>query len=243
MIRYLVLSSFLFIFSHTALAVCKVNDFVIGAEYKITTTKKNDNRSNTRHLILWRNGRQAAHQLSETGITEVWEQTNNGLLRLVRYFDNHQHGIEYQPNEINNGKGDKSWDMKSQLITNKLIKLMQKKSVKGKGCKKTAYYTLKSNNKIINLNWLTQQRLVKSYSETSDSSKIKWELVRITTDKKQINDIFSARSNYQTTDYADIGDNESDPFLMKMINLGFVEHGASGFYDAKGNTLKAHHQH
>ena len=243
MIRFLVLSSFLFIFSHAALATCKTSNSVIGAEYKITTLKKNDNRSHSRHLVLWRNGRQVAHQLSETGITEVWEQTSNGLLRLVRYFDHHHRGIEYQPNEINKGKGNKNWEIKTQLITNKLIKAMQKKSVTGKDCKKTAQYALKSGNKTINLDWLTQPRLVKSYSETTEASKTQWELLRIITDKKQINSIFSVRSNYQTTDYADIGDNESDPFLMKMINLGFVEHGASGFYDTKGNTLKAHHHH
>jgi len=28
-----------------------------------------------------------------------------------------------------------------------------------------------------------------------------------------------------------------------MINLGFVEHGATGFYDAQGNQLQSEHQH
>ena len=29
---------------------------------------------------------------------------------------------------------------------------------------------------------------------------------------------------YQSTDFADIGDNESDPFLQRMIHQGFIEH-------------------
>jgi len=243
MIRFLLLFSFFLIFSHTALATCKVNKAAIGAEYKITTKKINTNISNTHHLILWRNDKQVAHQLSETGITEVWEQTNNGLLRLVRYFDKYHRGIEYQPNEINNGQGYKNWDVKSQLIADKLIKSMHRKSVKGKGCDKIESYTLKTNDKLINLDWLTQRRLVKTYSETTSSAKLKWELVSIITNKKKINNIFSIRSDYKTTDYTDIGDNESDPFLMKMINLGFVEHAASGFYDSKGNNLDGNHHH
>ena len=54
---------------------------------------------------------------------------------------------------------------------------------------------------------------------------------------------FAEWYNYQTTDYAYIGDNENDPFLAKMINQGFVEHGASGFYDAQGNQLQGSHKH
>ena len=33
---------------------------------------------------------------------------------------------------------------------------------------------------------------------------------------------------YQSTDFADIGDNESDPFLQRMIHQGFIEHAGHG---------------
>jgi len=61
--------------------------------------------------------------------------------------------------------------------------------------------------------------------------------------KAQIQQQFALWDAYQTTDYADIGDNEGDPFLAKMINLGFIEHGASGFYDANGKALGGGHSH
>jgi len=63
------------------------------------------------------------------------------------------------------------------------------------------------------------------------------------TEPKKIEEFFRIRGSYQTTDYADIGDNESDPFLLKMMNLGFIKHGASGFYDAQGHALKKRHNH
>ncbi|MFT6897794.1 MAG: hypothetical protein ACJA13_002205 [Paraglaciecola sp.] len=44
-------------------------------------------------------------------------------------------------------------------------------------------------------------------------------------------------------DVSDIGDDHSDPFLIKMVTLGFIEHGASGFYDDKGNALEGAHHH
>ena len=49
-----------------------------------------------------------------------------------------------------------------------------------------------------------------------------------------------ALNSYGTTDYTNIGDNESDPFLISMINLGFIEDHAHGFYDSKGNIMGNH---
>lgn len=248
MIRFLLPFLFIMSVANNSFAACPQSSAVIGAKYKITLNKPNEKTSSSRYFVLLRNNNQVAHQYSGSAITEVWQQTNNASLRLVRYFDKYKRGIEYQPNEINNGKGERNWDVKNQLITDKLIKSMQQKSVNGKGCDKVKRYTLKTNNKLINLEWLSQRRLLKTYSETTTSGKLKWKLVNIITNKNQINNVFSSREDYQTTDYTDIGDNESDPFLIKMINLGFVEHAASGFYDANGNLLKSntsgrHHQH
>ena len=65
----------------------------------------------------------------------------------------------------------------------------------------------------------------------------------MSSDNKIIDAFFNKNLDYQTTDYADIGDSESDPFLRKMINLGFVEHGSSGMYDAQGNDIGGEHHH
>ncbi len=45
------------------------------------------------------------------------------------------------------------------------------------------------------------------------------------------------------TDGADIGDNEFDPFLLKMINQVHIEHSAAGFYDSKRMSLDTSHGH
>lgn len=68
-------------------------------------------------------------------------------------------------------------------------------------------------------------------------------LDKVKFDKAAVMQQFANWDSFQTTDYADIGDNEGDPFLAKMINLGFIEHGASGFYDASGKALGGGHSH
>ncbi len=67
----------------------------------------------------------------------------------------------------------------------------------------------------------------------------RWVLVSLESDEDKVGDRFAAWDSHDTTDFADIGDNESDPFLLKMINLGFISHGASGFYDASGNMISS----
>ena len=54
----------------------------------------------------------------------------------------------------------------------------------------------------------------------------------------------ASRDDYTLIDFADIGDSEENPFVKKMINWGFVEHGASGFYDEHGHAIEGHgHAH
>ena len=58
-----------------------------------------------------------------------------------------------------------------------------------------------------------------------------------------VSNFFAKRVDYQATDYADIGDDHTDPFLTKMVTQGFIEAGASGFYDQHGRALKGEHNH
>ncbi len=45
------------------------------------------------------------------------------------------------------------------------------------------------------------------------------------------------------TDYSDVGDNESDPFVRKMINMGFVSLGTLGVYNLNGQVIDGVHGH
>ncbi len=228
--------------NNIAFADCDSAD-TLGAKYKISSTHSESNKTTIRDLVLWRNGKAVAHQYPDTQITELWELSGNGMLRLVRNFDAYKRGIEYHPGEINNGKGDKDWKLKYQLVSTKLMKKMQLEKSTGKDCRTIEYYSLNESDAQIKLLWLPRLQLLKKLQVTKADEIIQWNLEDIVTDKAAVSQVFTSRSSYQTTDYIDIGDNESDPFLLKMINLGFVEHGSSGFYDAQGHALDGHRQH
>ncbi|GGA87428.1 hypothetical protein GCM10011369_31860 [Neiella marina] len=217
-----------------------MNQQRLSAEY--TLTRKWDIRSaQTKNLTLWRNvsahASEVALQYPQEAITEVWSRGNDGRSRPVRYFDDYQRGIEYFPDEVKGSASDQVWQSKYQLIDDAFRKQMTLVSEAGEGCLRTETYELKKQGKLYRLVWQPASQLVVLYQEKAMSQLFTIELQQTSEDSEQIDQFFASRQAYQTTDYADVGDNESDPFLLKMMKLGFVQHGSSGFYNADGSKL------
>lgn len=205
------------------------------AEYSITT--KTDHGTAVKHLQLWRQGDQVAIHYPKNNVTELWGITSTGKLHLVKMFEQHKRGIEYQPNEI---KGAQDWSAKQQLISNRAIASMELQKTTGAGCELTQHYSKTTPSGNYHLQWLANRTLIQSYKRVREHSSVHWKLLHKHSNKELIAAKFARLQNFNTTDYADIGDNESDPFLRNMIHLGFVEHGANGFYDSEGNSLHTH---
>lgn len=54
---------------------------------------------------------------------------------------------------------------------------------------------------------------------------------------------FAQWKQWDTVDFADIGDMEADPFIRKMINIGFIEDNHVTAYYADGQPIKSEHGH
>ncbi len=215
--------------------VCLASEYV-KAEYQLTINSNGQKQQLTVHL--WRTPKQVAIDYPDRKITELWERTANGQLHLVRYFDAYQRGIEYQPVEIG---GSHDWDLKRQLVSSRFLKRMNLEKVVGEGCQQVQHLSFKGEKFHSKLKWLVKQELVRHYAIKSDAGSESWKLLHVSTDVDLIDTKFSRLSDYQTTDYTDVGDNESDPFLVKMINLGHLQHGSLGFYDSAGHSMDPHH--
>lgn len=224
-------------------ANCSVQSTELGAHYRITTTDHKTNKQRTRDFTLWRDGNRVAHQYHTKAKTELWELVSNGALRTVHYFDHYHRGIEYDPAEIKISHTSNDWQLKYQLVSAGFIQSLIKKSSASAHCIAFSVYSQTFNTSNVMLEWIDQLNLAKLYVEDKPTQSVKWELVEIIDDKTLVQKAFSRRENYKTTDYTDIGDNESDPFLMQMINLGHISHGASGFYDQEGHAIGQGHQH
>jgi hypothetical protein len=217
---------------------CAINPQILKANYTIASAQ--GNKLDEKPLTLWRNNQQVAHESKV--ITELWQHLSNKQLRPIRYFNDHHRGIEYQPSEV---RGVQSWSAKQQLVDNQLITKMHTVSTQGEGCNEIKNYTLSEQGTEFKLAMYTHSNVVKSFSITDKTGQASTllSLVDVTSDEGVIAAQFKQWDNFQTTDYADIGDNESDPFLAKMINQGFIEHSATGFYNQQGEAIQGGHHH
>ncbi len=237
MYRLIFMTSLLIISTDFVMASC--DNVILGAKYKITTTQLNGKIKNINKLTLWRNGNQVAHAYENAGITEVWERLKNGQLRLIKYFDEYKQGIEYEPNEINIKHNIASWQLKKQLIPPSLLNNMRLVANFKKGCDARQQYENKKNK--ITLRWLVNYKLVEKLKIRNDNEILSWKLIEIIEDSAQVKNVFTSHAKYKMTDYADVGDNEADPFLSKMINMGFVSHSASGIVNQNGQMIEGAH--
>lgn len=225
---------------------CAVDQEHIGAHYRVVESTSRQDASAPEvqaDFYLWRRGNEVAHENRTKNVTEIWNVLANGMVRPVRYFDDYQRAIEYQPGEVNRGRGDRDWKSKFQLVSQARLGNMRLLSVSGEGCGQLEFYGYERGATKTLLTWMPAYQLVSRYESVGPRESSRWVLASVVTDTAIVDTRFNRWATYQTTDYADIGDNESDPFLRKMINLGFVDHGNSGFYNAHGEPVEAAQRH
>ncbi|MDV6328829.1 hypothetical protein U0358_08385 [Idiomarina sp. PL1-037] len=213
------------------------------ADYDIKHSTQAGNEQHTK-MTVWRKPEHVAHQYAQTQITEMWQFVRQGMLKPTRYFDEHKRAIEYQPNELVHGKRETDWSYRNQLVSNQLIDSMNKVDERDSGCMKVVTYKKTLNGNELVLEWLPAYKLpLRFQRKDNQGNSIVWQQQSLTKDSDKVAAFFERRDNYKATDYADIGDDHTDPFLTNMVTQGFIEQGASGFYDTKGRAIKSEHTH
>ncbi|QBG36916.1 hypothetical protein [Litorilituus sediminis] len=196
---------------------------------------------NKQQLVLHRYNNQVVHMYPDSHYGDWWTKTANNRLMLNRFFPDNQRVIEYQADELSSKI---SWQSKYQLLNSDFINNMVVVKETGTGCEQSQQRALTQGDYSYQLTWLPKWSLVTSYQVFRGDEKVaQWQLVNYQVNKKHIADYIAKLSDYRATDYADIGDNENDPFLAKMINQGFVEHKATGFYNSQGDNISKQHSH
>lgn len=224
---------------------CDINANIIEAHYIIETESNIKTKASAGNqkmqLDLVRNNNQVAYVYPHNNVTDVWVKYPNNQVALNRYFEEQKRSIEYQPTEL---KRKVNWQTKYQLITPTQIKEMSFITKAGSGCYQQEEYQLTKEGINVRLTWLPQLNLLKRLQVTQNNYSKIWRLNNVESSLDNVNQFFANHYQYQSTDYSDIGDNESDPFLVKMINLGFIDHTPKGFYNSQGDNISPdHHRH
>ncbi|WP_157035401.1 hypothetical protein [Psychromonas ingrahamii] len=238
--RLTVLFFILISFTTHSAELCKEEFQNIGAIYQITNSQSDGkNTAQQKTLQLWRSPKQVIYTYSAQAVSEQWRLLSNQRIQLTRYFDQFERGIEYQAADMPDFKQNANhWLSKYQMIAPSLLEQLQKVKSINTGCTENIVYQSKQTAQTqIRLNWNPHYQLPTKLTIRQGQQLTVWELTELITDPQKLQQNHDQREHYQLTDYADIGDNEADPFLAKMINQGFIEHSHSGFYNADGDHM------
>lgn len=212
----------------TFAATCLIDKNLINVTYDISQSTVNtpdQTKNNRLHLIRYK-GKVAYHYPNKQ-MTKIWAHTSNHKVKSIHYYDNEKRAIEFEPNDLKMIKPSTlpGWSQIYQLIDQELLDQFALIDSNGKGCDREQEFKLVTKNQYFTLVWLPELAIIKSLSIKSKNKENLIELTNILTGKVTISDFFEEREQYQSTDFADIGDNETDEFLLKRVNLGFTSFG------------------
>ncbi len=214
----------------------KTTTDALDATYTINSTK------GTNNVGYYRYKDSVAYNYSAQNISELYKKSRNDTALLTRAFVKDRRAIEYDAIDMRTEKQSTSWNQHKNLATPEQFNFTHVEVEQKNGCN-IEHYSLHKDGVDVTMTWLKNYEvLVKlevkkeakiSYVYMLDSLKLE--------DKKPAH--MAMIENFDSTDYADIGDNESDPFFTKMITLGFVTHHEANIFDEKGNRLELAHAH
>lgn len=179
------------------------------------------------------------YRYPSSNISQLWHLQSNGFVKNVHYFDEFSRAIEYDSVDLPAGSRH-DWSAKDQLISQVFLDALENKE-QINSCE--TRYSQEKNGEKWSITWSNKYNLPIAMQYIKEGKNVQFTLIDIKHDADKVAKVVNKLNAYQGTDFADIGDNESDPFIRKMIHLGFIDHGASGFYDANGNSLEAESAH
>ena len=207
-----------------------------------TTETSDQTSAETRsEFTLTRRLRTVTHEYPGLGIADSWYQLDNGATRQTRFFDRQQRGIEFDPQSSAQAKA--GWHKRYQLVDVGLRQSLDRVATHGEGCAEIQLLKGRTPDAELTLLWMPAWDLPVSFASHTTEQFTLTALQNVTLDAAKIQHEANVRARFKMTDYADIGDHEADPFLFSMIRLGFLQEGASGFYDVYGNPVGGGHRH
>ncbi|MBM7072334.1 hypothetical protein JQC92_09865 [Shewanella sp. 202IG2-18] len=204
---------------HVNAQSCSVDSAVIGAKYQVSVTN-NEGEMASYPVNIWRHKNKVVYEYPHKQKAEYWYIANKQKsvsVQLTRYYDGFERGIEYQLSHKTVKANIRKWNKLNSVIALSDFELSSSK---------TSAFTCDETMKIVSkqgvdIEWLNYYQLPKHFKLTQKGKVKSWQLRSLITDAKVVQSKVNSRNHYQVTDYADIGDNESDEFLSKMIVMGF----------------------
>lgn len=154
-------------------------------------------------------------------ITELWHQSGNGI-GLINVLNAEKMAIEYHSGDFDSMNMAIKWDDVTALVPSMLLKKAYyiPNSEFPYWQYETVVYKTNMNGSSFTIRWIPEISMPAQIVEETNSEVV--ETILLNAYQSDPIDIDEWLSRYVQTsyDFADIGDNESDPLLKKLMNSG-----------------------
>lgn len=189
------------------------------ANYEVSTFVKG-RKVASYPFTFYRDATHALYVYPDEGLADLWSLTQNNQLELSRNFSTAKRAIEYTSADLRNVRNRERWDKLFGVIDlQDAIPVSHQDGEQNSGCKSIATY--KDAHK--NIRYYNRLKLPASMTFI-DGDKRQTYTLKAWAYSHELQQKLKMYRRYDAMDFADIGDNEADPFVSKMITMGFIEH-------------------
>ncbi|CAA0081201.1 Uncharacterised protein [Halioglobus japonicus] len=215
----LVLASLSAIAGAQSEVACEMPDGISGASYQVVrqSGEGGTTEEETQTLLLLRSANRVMHIHPAQHTADVWERNAHGGVHFSRFYDSRQRGIEFYQGVAAEPSSQLSWDQAYQLLPTAVLSENEIQSVRAApGCARVESYRYTVEGDTYTLEWLPAQQLVLSLTVDRGLYHMTWTLEYVVAQPDRLNEEMRMREAYITIDYADLGDQESDPFFRSL---------------------------
>jgi hypothetical protein len=192
---------------------CHMPDTVYGATYEISQQSADESPVVTETLHLLRSEHRVLHVHPQAHTTDMWERNSRGGVHYSRFFDEQQRGIEFYQAVAAEPSSELEWDQVYQMVPSAVMSPASRRAAQQQApdCAAVETYAYQVEGDEYTLDWLPAQRLVLRLTLARGQSRMSWHLLNVSSEPESV-----ARAIYVVIDYADLGDQESDPFFRSL---------------------------
>lgn len=176
-------------------------------EFETTVVEVNETERHHRWKF-WRNhNRIETHNLSDNS-GEIWIKSNNDAIEYQRVFHDQKQIIDYRDSDLVALGSTPNWFAVATLVNPAIIQTLLSDNQENEFEQLAVHY----KNDDIEMTWLTQSQIPAMIKRYEHGHLLLTKIINIKTNAPL------ETSQYQHTDFADIGDKENDPFIKSVLS-------------------------
>ena len=192
-------------------------------------------------LEILRHGSDTALYNPDRQIGEWWLLADAKRPRFHRLFGEQQRRIDYTTGDLRALGVNVNFDSIERFAMAPLLGRL-KAGEPLANCPAARHYSGEINGRHYQIHWHPEFKLPLLLEIGKGEQRRRWQATAML-DAATVDGRFGQWQQFRPTDFADIGDMETDPFLAKLITQGFVEHAHPTAYHSDGSVISSNADH